>query len=226
MANPIGSSPRVWGQVFPQDFCKSDTRIIPTRVGTREVNGILADDGKDHPLACGDKSPVYSIEVFWCGSSPRVWGQDCKSVATQLLARIIPTRVGTSQVSSRKSSPPWDHPHACGDKIQKLTAVHSVTVSSPRVWGQDAEFTADIEEKRIIPTRVGTRHDASRLEDIRKDHPHACGDKQSLRVRSVMPMGSSPRVWGQDIIRKSDFCIARIIPTRVGTRNRVLILTK
>ena len=54
----LGSSPRVWGQVFPQDYCKFDTGIIPTRVGTRKRDTYTVLDVWDHPHACGDKYKV------------------------------------------------------------------------------------------------------------------------------------------------------------------------
>ena len=50
-----GSSPRVWGQAY-QGFAKQNyTRIIPTRVGTRQNAYQGFAKQKDHPHACGDK---------------------------------------------------------------------------------------------------------------------------------------------------------------------------
>ena len=50
-----------------------------------------------------------------------------------------------------------------------------------------------------------------------QDHPHACGDKCYTASRQRLSQGSSPRVWGQDFVSKSDLPLSRIIPTRVGT---------
>ena len=52
-----------------------------------------------------------------------------------------------------------------------------------------------------------------------KDHPHACGDKRFSVVGFLCGKGSSPRVWGQEIYDKLTEMRARIIPTRVGTRD-------
>ena len=50
-----------------------------------------------------------------------------------------------------------------------------------------------------------------------RDHPHACGDKcQLLNILSML-RGSSPRVWGQGLVRDKLLPECRIIPTRVGT---------
>ena len=70
---------------------------------------------------------------------------------------------------------------------------------------------------RIIPMRVGTRYKTSASGDTRKDHPHACGDKNLSQWYDDTRAGSSPCVWGQD----KKICFyrhnTRIIPMRVGT---------
>ena len=70
---------------------------------------------------------------------------------------------------------------------------------------------------RIIPTRVGTRVNATVAKQYDEDHPHACGDKQTVKLHLVFTTGSSPRVWGQDFYWGTGGGFKRIIPTRVGT---------
>ena len=70
---------------------------------------------------------------------------------------------------------------------------------------------------RIIPTRVGTRLRKSAAFSRLKDHPHACGDKFACLYLFTVPIGSSPRVWGQVARNRCSSCVCRIIPTRVGT---------
>ena len=133
--------------------------------------------------------------------------------------------MGTRELQPRKGRNHRDHPHACGDKIVLLPPLISYVGSSPRVWGQDAEFTAAIEEKRIIPTRVGTsQRDSPPLKFLR-DHPHACGDKRPCQRDSPPLKGSSPRVWGQACLLAPLLSFLRIIPTRVGTRRTTSILS-
>ena len=100
---------------------------------------------------------------------------------------------------------PKDHPHACGDKIIKIT---------------ESEVN-----NRIIPTRVGTRVSSTtgRLEE--RDHPHACGDKLYRAKAAASVIGSSPRVWGQAVPCSTELAAVRIIPTRVGTRITVTLKT-
>ena len=91
----LGSSPRVWGQETESGKITMLDRIIPTRVGTREVNVDESFTLEDHPHACGDKNYLVDGGDLETGSSPRVWGQDYSIVFFLLYARIIPTRVGT-----------------------------------------------------------------------------------------------------------------------------------
>ena len=168
-----------------------------------------------------------------------MWGQDDVLVMSEALQRIIPTRVGTSQVWQAEHGLCRDHPHACGDKKRQGRVAGGWRGSSPRVWGQvDTDYNNSL-ANRIIPTRVGTSILIDEIGTILKDHPHACGDKSGLKVLFMIVIGSSPRVWGQgssnhlysqltrdhphacgDKLRN---CVLfsvniRIIPTRVGTR--------
>ena len=71
----LGSSPRVWGQVYVWHSGYSEYRIIPTRMGTRHRRHILTLITQDHPHAYGDKLVVSGKLDNLIGSSPRVWGQ-------------------------------------------------------------------------------------------------------------------------------------------------------
>ena len=86
------------------------------------------------------------------------------------------------------------------------------------MWGQDKKILKKCEKSRIIPTRVGTSREAKEILKNGEDHPHACGDKKVWLGIVRCGLGSSPRVWGQAAVRRSDVKLYRIIPTRVGTR--------
>ena len=136
--------------------------------------------------------------------------------------RIIPTRVGKSSKRRIQGTQAQDHPHACGDKSPNVCNCPSATGSSPRVWGQDQLHTIQHKLLRIIPTRVGTSSWLFTFNRSTQDHPHACGDKNSMPCIIVSVRGSSPRVWGQGHIVYTLTATARIIPTRVGTSSRLL----
>ena len=133
----LGSSPRVWGQVFKQQLLLPYLRIIPTRVGTRGRLYLCQRRKWDHPHACGDKTNKYYTNPFAVGSSPRVWGQGRPYRHCRCTLRIIPTRVGTSRIKVVFTAIYQDHPHACGDKSLYTLKPLMLIGSSPRVWGQE-----------------------------------------------------------------------------------------
>ena len=172
-----GSSPRVWGQGQIINNFITKIRIIPTRVGTSLLLSQRIRGFRDHPHACGDKFDMRFPQAFALGSSPRVWGQVKLLSLSMPLARIIPTRVGTSHSQYSCCHRPKDHPHACGDKRIKGGAVSEILGSSPRVWGQETTPFLCLHDGRIIPTRVGTSKRSYQRNARNEDHPHACGDK-------------------------------------------------
>ena len=154
-----GSSPRVWGQAVSTYTTEDDSRIIPTRVGTRNFEKFRICNSQDHPHACGDKGNKSKDYVIGVGSSPRVWGQASVSVACTGWSRIIPTRVGTRQAPIVDLFSARDHPHACGDKLSTRESGMLGEGSSPRVWGQVFFGLCLLGLVGIIPTRVGTSGD-------------------------------------------------------------------
>ena len=167
----------MWGQVDIAVNTADRPRIIPTRVGTRATCIVFSRSIKDHPHACGDKSPFRNPLAVCQGSSPRVWGQVSDTNLLPYKERIIPTRVGTRPkvVSATISS--QDHPHAYGDKTFTDKKEAANAGSSPRVWGQAYARRKSQTITRIIPTRMGTRSCFAKTARHQKDHPHAYGDK-------------------------------------------------
>ena len=111
-----------------------------------------------------------------------------------------------------------DHPHAYGDKAAFTEVGSASEGSSPRVWGQGDMFRISPWGYRIIPTRMGTSSSRTILHSLKRDHPHAYGDKRTGCVQKIPLPGSSPRVWGQ-ASSVNIFPFERgIIPTRMGTR--------
>ena len=160
------------------------------------------------------------------GSSPRVWGQVIKQRAIREFQRIIPTRMGTRAKSRAERKGSQDHPHAYGDKLILILTHRKRLGSSPRVWGQDLLLCVILCFRGIIPTRMGTRAGALRLLTVSQDHPHAYGDKLTAKAKRLLKKGSSPRVWGQEILYVLKPVTARIIPTRMGTRSGLIWYTR
>ena len=65
--------------------------------------------------------------------------------------------------------------------------------------------------------RVGTSKHVCYYQLTTQDHPHACGDKLYKASAEIINPGSSPCVWGQDLLSFFRYIGIRIIPMRVGT---------
>ena len=146
-----------------------------------------------------------------------MWGQVAVFVYTQKYKGIIPTRVGTRLLDLLHELFFRDHPHACGDKPLNTIKKRQIVGSSPRVGGQVKVINMRGSKRRIIPTRVGTRLDATHVGVGCTDHPHACGDKAAVKLFKLVRDVSSPRVWGQGLSALGFRLFLGIIPTRVGT---------
>ena len=186
-------------------------------MGTSNTSWSFRGGYRDHPHAYGDKSGYAAIKNLILGSSPRVWGQDFPLGRGEKPLRIIPTRMGTRKVKTKGDIKFEDHPHAYGDKPKRETQICTPSGSSPRVWGQGSFYSCRYSVRGIIPTRMGTSQEQSCHCTIKQDHPHAYGDKFLWREHRQSRVGSSPRVWGQEVADKVSVKSARIIPTRMGT---------
>ena len=111
-----------------------------------------------------------------------------------------------------------DHPHACGDKHIVVVMSLYPKGSSPRVWGQATAQWLIFCFSRIIPTRMGTSKPTDKRRALQRDHPHAYGDKPCFCLKTRSRSGSSPRVWGQELLTEFRNVRTGIIPTRMGTR--------
>ncbi len=150
------------------------------------------------------------------GSSPRVWGEGCSEVSLYRHSRLIPTRVGRGIPAQFTGSIRAAHPHACGERGVRESAMFSSTGSSPRVWGEDHHVCNLPVPHRLIPTRVGRGRTTRERRNSPTAHPHACGERLMALCAASAMLGSSPRVWGEESRQGIPFTIPRLIPTRVG----------
>ena len=93
--------------------------------------------------------------------------------------------------------------------------------SSPRVWGQGYGNHLQRHLPGIIPTRMGTSICWACKTVNFGDHPHAYGDKPQGCLLQAFLAGSSPRVWGQESRTENKKNKNGIIPTRMGTRDKL-----
>ena len=84
------------------------------------------------------------------------------------------------------------------------------------MWGTLDHGVLECLQGRFIPTHVGNSFRVRPLAFISSVHPHACGELKTITIRGSNRDGSSPRMWGTQIIGDSTLQNMRFIPTHVG----------
>ncbi len=158
-----GSSPRVWGQERNGDKCDKKAEDHPHACGGQAFHRLRkCNNHRIIPTRVGTSHGRLTARSAAVGSSPRVWGQVIPSYVSPFGVGIIP--------------------HACGDKLQVKGSMVQAIGSSPRVWGDKLGFPiacciAMGSSPRVWGTRTSPFH---KKVGMYKDHPHACGDKQTI----------------------------------------------
>ena len=108
------------------------------------------------------------------------------------------------------------HPHACGEHSTCAHSRSRNSGSSPRMWGTLLLGNAEVRRIRFIPTHVGNTPDGKMRIARTAVHPHACGEHYyTLKFFPTTP-GSSPRMWGTQVLDDYGQEYIRFIPTHVG----------
>ncbi|CAB1083946.1 hypothetical protein D1AOALGA4SA_11480 [Olavius algarvensis Delta 1 endosymbiont] len=92
------------------------------------------------------------------------------------------------------------HPHACGEHCFFVFFVCFISGSSPRLWGTHFPFPKPENLKRFIPTPVGNTYSLEIIRPPRTVHPHACGEHGVRAAALAKSFGSSPRLWGTQLL--------------------------
>ncbi len=84
------------------------------------------------------------------------------------------------------------------------------------MWGTQHDLPRIAVGDRFIPTHVGNTVSQFHLIAARAVHPHACGEHLTIPANSVPRSGSSPRMWGTQVLQRHQSALRRFIPTHVG----------
>ncbi len=191
-----GSSPRLWGTLYPFAQTRRKARFIPTLVGNAVVVSSRCYGFPVHPHACGERFSQRPFLARYSGSSPRLWGTQNKRLNLRIKERFIPTLVGNAGCCNRCICRLTVHPHACGERSYLMITLCCLLGSSPRLWGTQATIEELTPLIRFIPTLVGNAVSRWLQCDGRPVHPHACGERINPCFATFAFTGSSPRLWG------------------------------
>ena len=108
------------------------------------------------------------------------------------------------------------HPHACGEHKGPDELFHTISGSSPRMWGTRDRSLRRAPRYRFIPTHVGNTWGKFSKKQKMTVHPHACGEHFGKMISTFTWNGSSPRMWGTLGEHANLRWVWRFIPTHVG----------
>ena len=130
--------------------------------------------------------------------------------------RIIPAHAGQTRTPATATTPPKDHPRACGAN-SIATIMKGVTAgSSPRMRGKPQRRRLRHARRRIIPAHAGQTSNPPSLRLSGPDHPRACGANVYGLSSDFVQDGSSPRMRGKRWRSNRRIARFRIIPAHAG----------
>ena len=112
---------------------------------------------------------------------------------------------------------PWGvYPHACGGTLWADGWLSIEKGLSPRLWGNHKEYSPERRLPGSIPTPVGEPSLSLSALPVRRVYPHACGGTCCSHGVQSVGRGLSPRLWGNQPVRRAAVVGLGSIPTPVG----------
>ena len=203
-----------------------DAGITPAHAGKSDSGRHPAGAQRDHPRACGEKMRSYSSCVISWGSPPRMRGKEVHGQLDPQDAGITPAHAGKRRRSRRITGSTWDHPRACGEKVEKRTKMLRFPGSPPRMRGKDHRRDQPHQQGGITPAHAGKSWYWRLISSAEGDHPRACGEKLKHDLVDSGKMGSPPRMRGKEIHATKALVIVGITPAHAGKRRLRLHLRR
>ena len=116
----LGSPPRMRGKVVPKNAAITLAGITPAHAGKSSTAAVCCRMRRDHPRACGEKSPGTQSSLRRRGSPPRMRGKESGQTQKEDSYGITPAHAGKSDRSGCEQLQKRDHPRACGEKTKKI----------------------------------------------------------------------------------------------------------
>ncbi len=65
------------------------------------------------------------------------------------------------------------------------------------MWGRQSTVVVGSDLDRNTPTHVGKTKTILKIGEVKKKHPHACGEDTAKGKRPVLYQETPPRMWGR-----------------------------
>ena len=171
-----GSSPHTRGARQLLIVHRRILRIIPAYAGSTLLVLRVRRSRRDHPRIRGEHGDDPAGHVDLPGSSPHTRGARGRVVPGRPVGRIIPAYAGSTWNPDASGKERQDHPRIRGE--HRLRASSSVLRrgSSPHTRGALEAPSGGPDRMGIIPAYAGSTPSASRIQEIRRDHPRIRGE--------------------------------------------------
>ncbi len=182
--------------IFPKPY-PQQYRITPAHAGKTFSPPSAFRNKQDHPRACGENGSNTKRQNIVNGSPPRMRGKLVKNGSIECEVRITPAHAGKTTHTGRMTVKFKDHPRACGENCQPVTASLWITGSPPRMRGKLICWALTHAASGITPAHAGKTFSSSCFFKLVQDHPRACGENTAYKSSSSYHLGSPPRMRGK-----------------------------
>ena len=107
---------------------------------------------RDHPRACGEDMPTSSRSSMAHGPPPRMRGRRTANCRRRRRPGTTPAHAGKTQNNLRHTSPPPDHPRACGEDGCFECGVSCEGGPPPRMRGRHSLTWSNVPPLAILDT--------------------------------------------------------------------------
>ena len=194
-----GSPPRVQGKPTVVGSVPAVAGITPACAGKTDTGCAAREFFWDHPRVCGENLFAERAVGLFEGSPPRVRGKRSKEVPELKAPGITPACAGKTQKVCGLRLLWRDHPRVCGENTNLETFSGNKKGSPPRVRGKPALRRSFCAYSGITPACAGKTLYRSSTDQETWDHPRVCGENLISPKKSLLTLGSPPRVRGKPI---------------------------
>ena len=175
--------PRVCGEKCPRGVWTATAPGSPPRVRGKDPPGpVMRITGGITPACAGKSGHECREYVGHLGSPPRVRGKASKGRPPAGGGRITPACAGKRCRCQRHSRRSRNHPRVCGEKSRSGKQQQAGLGSPPRVRGKEWRQSLTARADRITPACAGKSFSWLLRQNVHRDHPRVCGEKNVLRL--------------------------------------------
>ena len=198
----MGSSLRVQGRLFTEDFHEVLIGFIPACAGATIIKAGRQRLHTVHPCVCRGDLNAVDIGNLHSGSSLRVQGRQAMGDCGFSRKGFIPACAGATPDGTQPSHKDRVHPCVCRGDVGPAGCGKSHMGSSLRVQGRQTNALVLSRHIRFIPACAGATRKRWHKHSMPRVHPCVCRGDRSVLTAVVPWLGSSLRVQGRPIPKR------------------------